>query len=75
MENLEELEKELTKLTFLKTFNVLDAFRAIDYENKGYISPHDIHRFFGYCDYYGYGYDLYHNNHNYYYHRYASEVI
>ena len=64
----------MKKLTYLKTFNVLDAFRKVA-GDKGYITAADIHHYFGYSDYHRYpGYD-YHRYHSTYYHRFGSEVI
>lgn len=51
MDDLDELERELKRLTYLKTFHVLDAFRAADRDSKGYLTPQDIYHFFGYVGY------------------------
>lgn len=47
MDDFDDLEKELKRLTHHKSFKVMDAFRKLDADDKGYVDAADIQRYFG----------------------------
>lgn len=47
MTAFDELERELKRLTYHKTFKPIDAYRKMDATNKGYVDAEDIKRYFG----------------------------
>ena len=43
----DELEREIKRLSYHRSFKPMDAFRKLDNTNKGYVTAEDIQRYFG----------------------------
>lgn len=42
MDDFDELEKELKRLSHHKSFKIMEAFRKLDADDKGYVDAADI---------------------------------
>lgn len=79
MDNLDKLEKELRRLTFFKSFSVLETFKIVS-GGKGYITPKDIHDYCGYGSHHAYehhhgDYYMYWYSYDNSWYRFGREVI